>query len=162
MAGAALAGKANNTLNVAFPREVVTLDGLYSNLRENDILSSVVDDVLYTVNPETLQPVPLAALSHKLVDDRTIDVELSRGVKFHDGSELTAEDVAYSYTWTINPKSGTNFTRRIVFWLESATATGPYTVRFKMKAPYSMFFYDLRLPLEDPQEGRLRQARRQP
>src|SRR5262245_54056357 len=143
MAGEAMAGKANNTLNVAFPREVVTLDGLYSNLRENDILSLAVDDVLYTVNPKTLQPVPLAALSHKVVDDRTIDVELRRGVKFHDGSELTAADVAYSYSWTINPRSGTNFTHRIFFWLESATATGPYTVRFKLKAPYSMFFYDL-------------------
>ena len=142
-AGAAGAGKSNNTLNVAFPREVVTLDGLYSNLRENDILSLVVDDVLYTVNPETLAPTPLVALSHRMVDDRTIDVEIRRGVKFHDGSELTAEDVAYSYSWTINPKSGSNFTRRIAFWLESATATGPYTVRFKMKAPYSMFFYDL-------------------
>jgi peptide/nickel transport system substrate-binding protein len=142
-AGGAHAGKANNTLNVAFPREVVTLDGLYSNLRENDILSLAVDDALYTVDPSTLQPVPLAALSHKMVDDRTIDVELRRGIRFHDGSELTAEDVAYSYSWIINPRSGTNFTRRIFFWLESATATGPHTVRFKLKAPYSMFFYDL-------------------
>jgi peptide/nickel transport system substrate-binding protein len=82
-----LAGKSNNTLNVAFPREVVTLDGLYSNLRENDILSLAVDDVLYTVDPESLQPVPLAAASHTVVDDRTIDVELRRGIRFHDGSE---------------------------------------------------------------------------
>src|SRR5688572_148921 len=142
-AGAAFAGKANNTLNVAFPREVLTLDGLYSNLRENDILSLVVDDVLYTVNPETLQAQALAAASHRIVDDRTVDVELRRGIKFHDGSELTAEDVVYSYNWIINPKSGTNFTPRISFWLENVTATGPYTVRFRMKAPYSLFFYDL-------------------
>lgn len=139
----AAAGKSSNTLNVAFPREVLTLDGLYSNLRENDILSLVVDDALYTVNPETLQPQPLAALSHKIVDERTIDIELRRGVKFHDGSEMTAEDVAYSFNWTIDPKSGSNFTRRIGFWLESAAATGPYTVRFKLKAPYAMFLYDL-------------------
>src|SRR5688572_18793765 len=102
LSGAAWSGKANNTLNVAFPREVVTLDGLYSNLRENDILSLVVDDALYTVDPRTLQPVPLAAASHKVIDDRTIDVELRRGVKFHDGSEMTAEDVVYSYNWIIN------------------------------------------------------------
>ncbi|MCC7485049.1 MAG: ABC transporter substrate-binding protein [Burkholderiales bacterium] len=143
VAAGAAAGRGNNTLNVAFPREVVTLDGLYSNLRENDILSLAVDDVLYTVDPASLLPVPLAALSHKVIDERTIDVELRRGVKFHDGAELTAEDVAYSYAWITDPKSGSNFTRRIAFWLESATATGPYTVRFRMKAPYSMFFYDL-------------------
>ncbi len=144
--GFAVAGKSNNTLNVAFPREVLTLDGLYSNLRENDILSLVVDDALFTVNPETLQPQPLAALSHKIVDDRTIDVELRRGVKFHDGSEMTAEDVAYSFNWTIDPKSGSNFTRRIAFWLENATATGPYTrCASRLKAPYAMFLYDLRI-----------------
>ena len=143
LAGPAWAGKANNTLNVAFPREVVTLDGLYSNLRENDILSLVVDDALYTIDPQTLQPIPLAALSHKVIDDKTIEVELRRGIKFHDGSEMTAEDVAYSYNWIINPKSGTNFTPRIGFWLQNVAATGPYTVRFNMKAPYSLFFYDL-------------------
>jgi len=143
VASAGWAGKANNTLNVAFPREVLTLDGLYSNLRENDILSLVVDDALYTIDPHTLQPVPLAALSHKVVDDRTIDVELRRGIKFHDGSEMTAEDVAYSYNWIINPKSGTNFTPRISFWLQSVAATGPYSVRFRMKSPYALFFYDL-------------------
>ena len=66
-ANAAIGGKSNNTLNVAFPREVVTLDGLYSNLRENDILSLVVDDVLYTVNPQALTAQPLVALSHKMI-----------------------------------------------------------------------------------------------
>jgi peptide/nickel transport system substrate-binding protein len=139
----AWAGKANNTLNVAFPREVLTLDGLYSNLRENDILSLVVDDALYTIDPQSLQPVPLAALSHKVVNDKTIDVELRRGVRFHDGSEMTAEDVAYSYNWILNPKSGTNFTPRLSFWLENVRATGPYTVRFNMKSPYALFFHDL-------------------
>ncbi|MCC7082996.1 MAG: hypothetical protein IT530_20205 [Burkholderiales bacterium] len=139
----AWAGKANNTLNVAFPREVVTLDGLYSNLRENDILGLVVDETLYSVDPKTLLAEPLAAQSHRIVNDKTIDVELRHGIKFHDGSEMTAEDVAYSYNWIINPKSGANFTPRISFWLQNATATGPYTVRFNMKAPYAMFFYDL-------------------
>ena len=143
VAGAAWAGKANNTLNVAFPREVLTLDGLYSNLRENDILSLVVDDALYTIDPQTLQPLPLAALSHKVVNEKTIDVELRRGIRFHDGSEMTAEDVAYSFNWIVNPKSGTNFTPRISFWLQNAQVTGPYTVRFNMKAPYALFFHDL-------------------
>jgi len=138
----ALAGKSNNTLNVAFPREVVTLDGLYSNLRENDILGLAVDDALFSVNPETLQAEPLLARSYKFVNDTTLDVELRQGVKFHDGSDLTAEDVAYSFNWIINPKSQTNFTPRIARWMASATATGPHTVRFALKAPYAMFAYD--------------------
>jgi peptide/nickel transport system substrate-binding protein len=142
LSSAAYGGKANNTLTVAFPREVVTLDGLYSNLRENDILSLVVDDALFSVNPETLQPEPLVARAYKFVNNTTLDVELRSGVRFHDGSELTAEDVAYSFNWIINPKSQTNFTPRIARWVESATATGPYTVRFRMKAPYAMFAYD--------------------
>src|SRR5205809_107745 len=47
----ALAGKANDTLIAAFPREVRTLDGNYENLRENDILGLLVDDALFAVDP---------------------------------------------------------------------------------------------------------------
>ena len=87
---AALAAKSDNTLVVAFPREVTTLDGLYSRSRENDVLGLLTDDALYYVDPQTLKAVPLAAKAHKFINDTTLDVELREGIKFHDGSELTA------------------------------------------------------------------------
>jgi peptide/nickel transport system substrate-binding protein len=142
IAPAALAARSDNTLVVAFPREVATLDGLYSRARENDVLGLLTDDALYYVDPQTLQPVPLAAKGHKFVNDTTLDVELRPGIRFHDGSELTAEDVAYSYNWIVSPESKTLFSARIGHWLKNAEVRGKYVVRFNMKQPNALVFYD--------------------
>jgi peptide/nickel transport system substrate-binding protein len=141
-APAALAGKSDNTLVVAFPREVTTLDGLYSRARENDVLGLLTDDALFYVDPKTLQAVPLAAKAHKFVNDTTLDVELRQGIRFHDGSEMTAEDVAYSYNWIVSPESKTLYTTRIAHWLKNAEVRGKYLVRFHMKQPNALVLYD--------------------
>ena len=41
--------------------------------------------------------VPQLAESWKRLDPRTVEVKLRRGVKFHNGDELTAADVLFSY-----------------------------------------------------------------
>jgi peptide/nickel transport system substrate-binding protein len=42
---------------------------------------------------------PLPALAHawRRIDDRTLELSLQEGVRFHDGSELTAEDIAFTF-----------------------------------------------------------------
>ena len=45
-----------------------------------------------------LEPVPGLATEWKRIDDRTVEFSLRRGVKMHDGSEFTAEDVAVSFS----------------------------------------------------------------
>jgi len=46
---------------------------------------------------------PALAESYKVKDVRTIDFTLKKGVKFHNGQELTSEDVAYSLQMRMNP-----------------------------------------------------------
>lgn len=41
--------------------------------------------------------VPGLAVSWRRIDDRTVEFDLRAGVRFHDGRELTAEDVAFSF-----------------------------------------------------------------
>lgn len=142
-ADTATAGKQDNTLNVAFWREVVTLDGHYSNLRENDILGLLVDDALFYVDHESLKPVPLLAKSYKQVNDKTMDIEIHPEAKFHDGSQVTPQDVAYSLNTLVNPKSGNMYTLRVGFWLDKTEVLGPATVRLHMKSPYAMALWDL-------------------
>ena len=142
-ADTATAGKQDNTLNVAFWREVVTLDGHYSNLRENDILGLLVDDALFYVDHESLKPVPLLAKSYKQVNDKTIDIEIHPEAKFHDGSKVTPQDVAYSLNTLVNPKSGNSYTLRVGLWLDKTEVLGPATVRLHMKSPYAMALWDL-------------------
>lgn len=139
----ALAGKSEDTMVVAFQRGISTLDHLYSTIRETIILSRLTDDGLTMVDPETLEPVPTAAKSFKFVGDTTIDFEIRDGVRFHDGSLLTADDVAYTYDWVLDKKSRTKRGRLIRGWLESVEKTGPMSVRFHMKYPYPLALRDI-------------------
>ena len=41
---------------------------------------------------------PALAESWRRIDDRTVELDLRRGVRFHDGREMTAEDVAFSFS----------------------------------------------------------------
>jgi peptide/nickel transport system substrate-binding protein len=47
--------------------------------------------------------VPALAESWKVVDPRTVDFTLKRGVRFHNGKEVTAADVKYSVEGWLNP-----------------------------------------------------------
>lgn len=136
-------GGESDTLVVAFPREVRTLDGNYSNARELDILGLLVDDALFQINPETLAVEPLSALSYRFVDDLTLDVELRTDVTFHDGTPMTARDVVYTYSWLLDERSHAEFSTRFRRWLERVEALGPHTVRFHMKTPNALVLYDL-------------------
>ena len=139
----ASAQQSTDTLVVAFPREVLTTDGLYSTLRENDILGLLVDDALYYVDPETQQPVPLVARSHEFVDDTTLVITLRDDVTFHDGTPLTAEDVVYSFNHIVSEEGQTRYATRIGRWMESVEALDDHTVQFNMLHPYAMVLYDL-------------------
>jgi len=53
------------------------------------------------------EAVPLLAESYEVSDDNLVyTIKLRQGVKFHNGAEMTAEDVAYSYNYIRNPENG--------------------------------------------------------
>jgi peptide/nickel transport system substrate-binding protein len=139
----AQAGKSNDTLVAAFPREVRTLDGNYADLRENDILGLLVDDALFAVDPNTGQPVPLVARAHAFSTPTTLEVELREDVLFHDGTPLTADDVVYTYNHMLDEKNGSSYQDRFDRWLKGVEAVGRHKVRFHLKQPYAMALYDL-------------------
>src|SRR3989304_9831953 len=61
-----------------------------------------------------------------------------KGVKFHDGSELPAEDVKYTYEWYMNPANTAN--GAINFQSVSKVETpDKYAVVVKMKEPFAPF-----------------------
>ena len=76
---------------------------------------------------------PGLATAWKSVNDTTWDVTLRSGVKFHDGSPLTAEDVKAVYERARTP--GKSVVAAGFATIEAIEVTGPTTLRIVTKKP---------------------------
>ncbi|MEY4635684.1 MAG: Oligopeptide-binding protein AppA precursor [Acidobacteriota bacterium] len=92
------------------------------------------------------------ASSWQQVDPLTYDVVLREGVLFHDGHELTAEDVVYTFSSFIDPAfiSPRKGAYRV---LDKVTALGRYTARFSLKEPFGSFPIQLVMPVVPKDAG---------
>ncbi len=99
-------------------------------------------------DPSGTKPVPSLAESWTAGNDgRTYTFKLRRGVKFHDGSEMTSRDVKASYDKIISPPAGVGSTRQGQYAVvEAVEAPDPYTIRFRLKWPSGAFLTSLASP----------------
>ena len=81
-----------------------------------------------------LEVEPRLAESWRVVDDTTWEFKLRKGVKFHDGSDFTAEDVKFSIE-RIPMVSGPNPTTIYVRRVKSVEVVDPHTVRIATNGP---------------------------
>jgi peptide/nickel transport system substrate-binding protein len=80
-------------------------------------------------------------------DKRTYVLKLRRGVRFHDGSELTSRDVRATYEKIIDPPPGITSARKGEYLeIETVQAPEPYVVAFKLKWPSPSFIHALASP----------------
>lgn len=64
--------------------------------------------------------------------------QLRQGVKFHDGSPFTADDVLFTYNRTNDPNVGSTH-RQQLSEIEKVEKLGDYQVRFTLKSPSAAF-----------------------
>lgn len=85
--------------------------------------------------------IPGLAESWKRIDDRTIELKLREGVRFHNGDELTSDDVVFSLSagrgHGYNPLIGA--ARRFMLTLSHVEPVDKYTVRIVSKEPDVLF-----------------------
>jgi peptide/nickel transport system substrate-binding protein len=74
-------------------------------------------------------------------DGLTWTFNIRKGIKFHDGSELTAEDVAFTMDRLIAIGEGYGY--MFADKVESTEAVDDYTVRFNLSEPYGPFLITL-------------------
>ncbi|MEW6689544.1 MAG: ABC transporter substrate-binding protein, partial [Pseudomonadota bacterium] len=94
------------------------------------------------------KPYPSLAQSWTVSPDgKTYTFKLVKGVKFHDGSEMTSKDVKASYDKIIFPPPGVGSTRKGQYANVAAVeAPDAGTVVFKLKAPSGSFMASLLSP----------------
>lgn len=127
-------------LRIGVAADVTSMDPHFLNLQPNVNVSWHVFDALTHVN-EDARLIPGLATSWRALDATTWEFKLRRGVKFHDGTDLTAEDVVFSIERTFQVPNGQfrTFTQRIV----GKRIVDAHTLRLTTATPYAMVPYDL-------------------
>ncbi|WP_043805796.1 ABC transporter substrate-binding protein [Paenarthrobacter aurescens] len=94
---------------------------------------------LLELHPATRQPYnALAASDPKKVNDTTYQVTIREGAKFHDGSPVTTEDVAFSFTRVMDPANKSLFSQFIPF-IQDVKPLDAKTVEFTLKYAFPGF-----------------------
>jgi peptide/nickel transport system substrate-binding protein len=129
----AAVGSQAQTLRIA-TRATPAIDPHYQWLTTNEAYSRHIFDSLVRRDADS-QIEPGLAESWRMVDPLTWEFHLRRGVRFHDGSEFTAEDVRFSFdrvsTLANNPNAYTANIRSI----QRVEIIDPHTVRFHSTVP---------------------------
>ncbi len=129
-------------LSIALSTPVTSLDPHFHNLSPNNGMSKHFFDPLVKQD-EQQHLKPGLAESWRALDDTTWEFKLRKGVKFHDGTDFTADDVLATFkrvpTVPNSPSSLAIYTRPI----KEAVAVDKHTLRLKTERPYPLLPNDL-------------------
>lgn len=130
-------------LTVGLSASTTSMDPQFYVVGPNSAMARNIFDGL--VNQDARQQIqPALAESWSRVDDTTWEFKLRANVKFHDGSDFTAEDVAASIkrvplAATNSPSSFTPYVKAIT----DVVAVDPLTVRIKTDGPTPLLLNNL-------------------
>ncbi len=127
-------------LRVGFTLDALTLDPGNHRKRETETIIRNMYDGLLTRDAK-MNVVPELAASWKQVDVTTFEFKLRHGVKFHNGDEMTAEDVKFTMDRMIqknridgqtSPRGG------LLGPLKDVQVVDKYTVRFNLSTAWAI------------------------
>ncbi|SDR45242.1 peptide/nickel transport system substrate-binding protein [Rhizobiales bacterium GAS113] len=126
------AADAPKNLIVAIPQSPAALEPVLKNNTATVQTIFSVYDRLLAIDFKTGEVRPGLAESWEKIDPRTFEFKLRQGVKFHDGGEMTAEDVAFSFSKEriSGPKDGISVAAQYHRTIEKVELVDPNTVRF--------------------------------
>jgi len=113
------------------------IDPRFANDEASARVAQLMFNTLLDIGDD-LRPAPMLAERLDNPDPLTYIATLRRGVKFHDGHELTAKDVVYTYGQMLDPSFVSPFKGafRVV---KSVEAVDDYHVEFKLREPFTAF-----------------------
>ena len=132
---------AGDTLVVGSPTDAVSLEPHRTNDAASALPMFQIYDTLVKLSPEmTIEP--SLATEWTQVDDYTLEFKLREGVKFHNGEELKASDVKFTFDRHINPETAAP----AAFMLSTVSEVkviDDYTVQFITSEKCASLLYNL-------------------
>jgi peptide/nickel transport system substrate-binding protein len=135
LAGTAQAAKRDNTLRIAGNQVPESLDAYFNNVRLGVIIAHHIWDQLIYRDPKSNEYKPLLATSWKWIDPKTLELELRKGVRFHNGEAFDADDVVYTLNFVSNPANKA-ITQQNVNWIDKAEKLDAHKVRILLRKPF--------------------------
>ena len=132
---------ASGTVVIAMGAAPVSLDPADHRSRESETVIRNMFDGLVTRDATSGVHMELAE-SMDWADEQTLNIKLREGVKFHDGSEMTADDVVFTFQRVIDenaieyPEPHTSPRKGLIAPLESIEKTGEYSVTMHFNGPW--------------------------
>ncbi len=166
-AGASLSGALDpNTIIYVSDEDPKHLDPIYTtDIYEGQCNALMYDNLVHFETGEKVKIRPGLAESWEISEDgKTYTLHLRKGVRFHDGSEFTAEDVKYTFERLFSPFNEPVSPRRSFFDLidgakeymklgddratgiHGITIVDPYTVEIRLEKPFVPFLGMLGMP----------------
>ncbi|MGP2491131.1 ABC transporter substrate-binding protein [Mesorhizobium sp. PUT5] len=147
--------KPGGDIIITYKDDVATLDPAIGYDWQNWSMIKSLFDGLMDYEAGTTKLRPDLAESYEISEDgQTFTFKLRQGVKFHNGREMTAEDVKYSIDRVVDPKTqspGQGFFATIKGYDEAAegkadglsgiTVVDPYTIKFELTRPDATFLH---------------------
>ena len=139
-AGGESGASGSDTLVIANPVKVDTLDPQVSSVNESIWLDQTLYSRLVQATPDGTKIVPDLAEKWDIAADGLTYTFHLRAAKFSDGSPITASDVAWSINRSKAYKGGWGF---LIEAVTSVTATDATTVTVKLSKPHAPLLADL-------------------
>jgi peptide/nickel transport system substrate-binding protein len=129
-------------LSISLGADVTSMDPHFHNLTPKNNVGGHIFEPLVSKDQRG-RLIPALAESWRTIDDLTWEFKLRRGVKFHDGSDFTAADVAFSLdrvpTVPNSPSPFTTYSKQIT----EKIIVDPHTIRLKTATPYPLMPNDM-------------------
>src|SRR5215207_8207220 len=128
--------------------EVTDIQTIHPLLADDGSSLSVVSllyDSLIGGDVRTGQPAPTGLADYWEIapDGRTYTFHLNQDAKWHDGTDITADDVQFSFDALANPDVGSSYTQSFLDSTESWRVIDEHTFEAVAKEPLFTFLYDL-------------------
>ncbi len=129
------------TIVIALAQPPVSLDPADHRSRESETVIRNMFDELVTRDNTSGVHMEIAE-SMNWLDEKTLEIKLRSGIKFHDGTEMTADDVVYTFNRIIQenaidyPEPHTSPRKGLIAPLESIEKTADDTVVMHFSGPW--------------------------
>jgi peptide/nickel transport system substrate-binding protein len=137
---------ADRPLELLVSSDAETLDPRYVTDAVGMRVTRLVHAGLTRLDPETLVPLPYLARSWRWIDDKTLEITLRDGVRFHGGSLLSPRDVVATLRAFASPEVASRHAG-VVDAIANVEAAGPRAVVITLRRPHATLLTDLELPI---------------